>query len=265
MNKYVLVTGSSGGIGKEVVKDLINKGYYVIGIDLVDSKFENNNFKFYKCNLQNFTDIESLLEKVKSITNHLDAIYNLAGIFELQTMLEGSDEDLKKIIDINFFGVYKINKTLLPLLDKQSRIIVFSSECARYSPQPFNGYYALSKIIVDKYADVLRRELNYLDIKVIKVQTGAIKTKLLEGVNDKYQMLVDSTPYHKKPLIKLKKLMDNEINKQLDPHYVSIRLAKLMDKKHPKLLYKIKNSFKLRFLNALPEKIQDFIYVRVIK
>jgi len=265
MDKTILVTGASGGIGKATVINLLEKGYKVIGVDIINSDIKNENYSFLQCDLSSFDNIELLKNEVNKLTNHLDGIMNLAGIFKLQTMLEGNDDDFKKIIDVNFYAAYKINKELLPILDKGSKIIIFSSEVARYSPQPFNGYYALSKIILDKYADILRRELNYLGIKVIKVQSGAIKTGLLDGVNAQYEETVNKTKYHRKPLIKLKKLMDDEIKKRVDPKIVSNTLVKIYEKKHPKILYKIKNSLKLRILNALPEKIQDYIYINVIK
>lgn len=263
--KYVLLTGCSGGIGKSTTLKLLDAGYYVFGLDVCENDITHPNFKFFCCDLTSKTSLESVFSIISKITNHLSAIYNLAGIFKIQSLLEGSEEDLRKIIEINFFAVYRLNKLFTSLLDKQSRIIVFSSEVARYSPQPFNGYYALSKIIVDRYADVLRREYNYLDIKVIKVQSGAIKTKLLDGVNDQYLSMVEKSMHYKKPLTKLKKLMDKEINKQVNPEVVANKLVGIMKKRKPKSLYKIKNSFSLRFLDSLPESLQDKIYKKVIR
>jgi len=263
--KYIIVTGSSGGIGFETVKLLIEKGYFVFGIDYIDNNYQNKLFKFIKCNVTNRSDIINGKNEILKVTNHIDAIYNIAGIFMLESLVEGKEEDFKKIFDVNFFGTYTFNKQFIELLDNKSRIIVFTSEVARYSPQPFNAYYALPKIVLDKYADILRRELNYLNIKVIKVQSGAIKTKLLLGVNDKYNEMVENSTYYKKPLTTLKSLMDDEINKQASPVIVANLLVKILEIKNPKILYKIRNSFKLRFLNSLPEKLQDFIYINVIK
>ncbi|MCQ2815217.1 MAG: SDR family NAD(P)-dependent oxidoreductase [Bacilli bacterium] len=263
--KYIVVTGANGGIGNATARLLLKNGYEVIGVDLFESDINDKHYHHICCDLSNSSSIEECKALIKKMTNEIYMIYNLAGIFKLQTMIEGSEEDLRKILEVNFFGAYKINRSLYPLLTKNSRILMFTSEVARYSPQPFNGYYALSKIIVDKYADILRRELNYVGIKVIKVQSGAIKTKLLDGVNHEYETTLSKTNCYKKPLIKLKKLMDDEIKKQVSPDLMAKKIVKLADKKHTKINYKIKNSFKLRFLNSLPEKLQDFIYSSVIK
>jgi len=265
MKKCVVVSGASGGIGRATVIDLIRKGYFVIGLDVVDNKFKNPSYRFIKTDLTKASTFKTIKKDVSKICNgEIYALLHLAGIFMMQSMIEGKEEDLRKIIEINFFGVYNLTKALFPLLSTESRVLIFSSEVARYSPQPFDGYYALSKVLVDKYADILRREFNYMHIKVIKVQCGAIKTNLLKGVNNKYDAMVKDTVFYKKPLTKLKHLMDNEISKQVSPRIVSYKLVKIISSKNPKISYKIKNSFKLRFLNALPEKLQDKIYLKVI-
>lgn len=263
--RYVLLSGCNGGIGKKTTQRLLQEGYAVIGLDLVDPKIDDPSFSFIPTDITDLKQIELAKEAIQKITPKLDAILNLAGIFRMQSMLEGKEEDLRQILEVNFFSVYRLNKAFFDLLESKARIVVFSSEVARYSPQPFNGYYALSKHLVDTYADILRREMNYLDIKVIKVQSGAIKTGLLSGVDGKYQEMVASSKYYKEPLRKLKKLMDNETEKNASPEIIANLMAKILRSKHPKRLYKIKNSFSLRFLDFLPEGIQDIIYRNVIK
>ena len=106
---------------------------------------------------------------IKEKTDSLYAIINTIGIFKMESIVEGNEEHFKKMFDVNFFGIYLLNKIMFPLLNKGSRIINLTSEVARYSIQPFEAYYNLSKMTLDKYTDVLRRECNYLGIKVIKV------------------------------------------------------------------------------------------------
>jgi len=246
--KYIVLTGTSSGIGYQTALDLLAKEYFVFGIDIQESKINNLNYKHIKCDLSKDESRSLIKEEIDKLTKHIDGIFNVAGIFEFQSIVEGSKEDLYKVIEINFFAVYKLNKALFEYLDKTSRVIILTSEVARYSCQPFNGYYTMSKVIVDTYADVFRRECNYLGIKVIKVQSGAIKTNLLLGVNDKYKKLVDSSTHYKSPLTKLRKLMDDEIKKQVPCEKLSKKLVKIYECKNPKICYRFKNSFKLFFL-----------------
>ena len=154
---------------------------------------------------------------------------------------------------------------MFPLLIKGSRIINLTSELARYTPQPFQGYYNLTKIALDKYTDVLRRECNYLGIKVIKIQSGSMSTPLLKTADSEFNEMVDESKHFKQPLTKLKYMMDRELKKSNDPKLIAKLVVKILKKKYPRIVYRKKNSFALSFIGHLPEKCQDKIYQRVIK
>lgn len=263
--KYVLLTGANGGLGKACKKYLLNNGYFVIGADVVKDEEEIFNFLSIKCDLTNDDDILSLKEQIKKVTNHLDAIINLVGIFKFQSLVEGNEEDFRKCFEVNFFSIYKINKMMFDLLNETSKIINMSSEEAIYSPQPFVGYYSISKCTLDMYNDVLRRECNYLNIKVIKIIAGSFKTKLLIKVEEEYQTLVKNSKLFVTPLTKLRHLMDNELNKNHNPDKLAKLIIKILRKKKPRIVYKINKSFALRLLNILPNRLQDKIYVWLTK
>ena len=265
MNEIVVLTGASGGLGRVTASSLLKDGYRVIGIDICDSDIKNENYIHLICDLTNEIQRKILFNKIHELTNYIYAIINLAGIFMMQSIIEGSSEDLNKIIQVNFFSMYYLNKELIGLLGENSRIINMSSEIAIYSPQPFMGYYAITKKMVDTYSDVLRRECNYLGIKVIKIQSGSMKTKMLTKADTEYQEMLNNTKYFKSPLTTMKYMMDREITKNANPDLIANLMLKILKTKKPKIRYRIKNSKALRFVNALPEKMQDNIYKKVIK
>lgn len=265
--KYILVTGAYGGLGKAVVNRLIDNGYKVFAVD-INIKESNLNQKMIpiKVDVTNDKDILNAFEFISKFTESLYAIINLAGIFYLDSIVEGDEEKLRRIIETNFFGAYKMNRAFLPLLKRgESRIINVTSELVSYSPQPFMGYYTISKGMLDIYCDVLRRELNYQGIKVIKIHSGSFKTKLLSTASEEYNRLINKTKTYQKQLSKLKFMMDKELEKNNNPDKFGIKILKIVNKKKPKLCYNINRSFSLRFLSILPEKLQDWIYLKFIK
>ncbi len=154
---------------------------------------------------------------------------------------------------------------MFDLLEKGSRIINLTSEVAKGSPQPFQGYYNLSKICLDRYTDVLRRECNYLGIKVIKVQSGSMATPMLKTANDNFEVMANNSEHFKEPLFKLKYMMDRELKKSNDPAIIAKLIVKILKKKNPRICYRKKNSVSISFIANLPEKWQDTIYKSVIK
>ena len=263
--KYVLLTGANGGIGKPTLEALLLAGYKVISLDINNNNIVDLDTTFIKCDVTNSVEINNAFKAVKNITNELYAIVNTIGIFMMESIIEGKTEDFEKIFNVNFFGIYKLNKAMFPLLKKDSRIINLTSEVARYSPQPFQAYYNLTKITLDKYTDVLRRECNYLGIKVIKVQSGSMNTTMLKSADNEFNQMVEQSENFKKPLRKLKYMMDRELKKTNDPKILAKLIVKILNKKHPKIRYRKKNSFALSFIGHMPEKLQDKIYQRVIK
>lgn len=265
--KYVLVTGAYGGLGRAVVNSLLDNGFTVFATDLrVDDSIKNELLIPIKVDVTNDEDINNAYKEVSKHTDWLYAIINLAGIFYLDSIVEGEESKLRCIIETNFFGTYKMNKTFMPLLkNNKSRIINATSELAGYSPQPFMGYYTISKGMLDIYTDVLRRELNYLGIKVIKIHSGSFKTKLLANASDEYNRLINKTGHYKKQLTKLKFMMDKELKKDNNPNKFANKIIKIVNKKNPKIRYNINRSFSLRLLSTLPEKWQDKIYLVFIK
>ena len=265
MDKYVLLTGANGGIGKQILISLLENNYKVISLDISDSNIKELATTFIKCDVTNKEDILKAYEIVKGITPTLYSVINTIGIFMMESIIEGSEDDFRKIFEVNFFGVYRLNKIMFPLLNKGSRIINLTSEVARYTPQPFQAYYNLTKITLDKYTDVLRRECNYLGIKVIKVQSGSMNTPLLKTASNEFDEMVNESKHFEKPLRKLKYMMDRELRKTNDPKIMAKLIVKILKKKHPRIRYRKKNSFSLWFIGHLPEKWQDNIYKSVIK
>lgn len=265
--KFVLVTGAYGGLGRAVVEALLEKGYAVFASDIIiDEKLENNRLMPIHIDVTNDRSIFKAYQLISEYTDSLYAIINLAGIFYLDSIVEGDEDKLRRIIDVNFFGTYKMNKTFMPFFEiGKSRIINAVSEIACYSPQPFMGYYAISKKMLDTYNDVLRRELNYIGIKVVKINAGSFNTGLLGKASDEYERLVASTEVYKDQLTKLKFMMDKELEKSHDPKKFAKLVIKILGKKNPKICYNINRSFSLRFLSKLPEKTQDKLYKKFIK
>jgi len=262
---YVLVTGGNGGLGTAVCKALAGRGDTVFVCDRLLPNTPDERMICIETDLTDQKSIDHCKSEIKKCFDHIDAIINLAGIFHLDSMVEGDEDDLRKIFEVNFWGTYRVCKTFLPMLSPGGKIIVMSSELAALSPPPFMGYYSIPKHAVDVYADVLRRECNYLGLKVVKIRAGSFKTSMLGGAASDYDKLLASTKYFQRPLIVLKKLMTDELQKTNDPKLFANLVLKILDAGHPKTVYRIKNSVKLKLLNFLPTGIQDHIYLDVTK
>ena len=262
--KNILITGACGGMGDATVKILKNAGYNIYALD---KKIENKHdgIMYYECDVTSLDSCQYVFEKIKEKCNHIDVIIHLAGIYDLNSLVEISEEDFVRIFNINLFGIYRINKLFLPLLSNKSKIIITSSELAPLDPLPFTGIYGITKTAVEKYAYSLRMELNLLGIKVVVLRPGAVKTNLLNISTDRLDNFVNNTSIYKCNAKKFKSIVDSVESKSKNPSVIGKKILRIIDKKNPKYIYNINRNILLKLLNILPCKLQVFIIKQILK
>ena len=136
--KYVIVTGAYGGMGYAAVKALRDSGYFVFALDRSVKDAEDGVMPI-EVDLTDLGAVEGAFEKVKAVTVSVYSIVHFAGMYNLDSLVEMSEESFERIFDVNVFAAYRVNKVFLPLLKKGSRIVITTSELAPIDPMPFTG------------------------------------------------------------------------------------------------------------------------------
>lgn len=262
--KNVLVTGAAGGMGKAICKALSEKGYCVFALDY---KTDENTFanEFYSCDVTNSDSVNQVFESVKEKVNRLDAIVHTAGIYDMDSLIEMDEERFKKIFDVNLFGVFRINKAFMPLLSKNSRIVITTSELAPLDPLPFTGIYGITKAALEKYAFSLRMETNLLDIPISIIRPGAVDTGLIGASTTALDKFVKNTKLYKCNAERFKKIVDSVESKKIPPERIADKVICALEDKQPHYVYNINRNPLLKLLNALPQKMQVFAIGLILK
>lgn len=261
--QYALIVGAAGGLAKTII-DEIKKDFHVFALDcsshVVDFYQNEKNVEPFLCDITNQEQIEKTKEEILKQTNHLELIINFAGIVVLGSTVEIAPSILEKTLQINVIGMYRINHCFFPLIKEgKGRIINVSSEYGTLLGLPFHSFYTMSKHAVEIYSDSLRREMKIFQIPVIKIRPGSFKTNMQKNVTNQFDELLADTLLFKRPLIRMKKLMDGELKKAKDSKKIVKTFKKAIYAKKPKRVYRANNSFKMKLLSCLPEGLQDFI------
>lgn len=259
--KKIIVTGAAGGVGLATTKHLADHGYFVYAIDIKEIE-QIQNVKSFVCDLTDEEKVKDVYEQIKE--EKIDGIIHLSGTYYMDSMIEIAEAKLKKIFDINFFSVYLVNKTFISLLNKNSKVIITSSELAPLTPLPFNGIYSLTKATLENYAMSLRQELNLLDIKVIIVRPGAINTGLIDLSIQNVERIEKETELYKKNVPLFRHIVESNESKTIEPIKMAKLYQKILDKRKTKLLYKINLNKKLFILSILPKRWQLAIIKKMI-
>lgn len=262
--KKILVTGATGGMGVAICQALVAKGYKVYGIDYRKGD-DIEGVTFFECDVTDRASIEKVYETIKEDAYRIHGIVHTAGIYDMDSLIEMSEERFTRIFDINVFGVFRINQIFAPILGAGSRIVITSSELAPLDPLPFNGIYGITKATLEKYAFSLRMEANLLDIPVSIIRPGAVKTGLLGASTQAIDRFVSNTQLYKSTSTRFKKIVDSVESRNITPDKIADKVLDALESKKPKYVYKINRNPLLLLLNSLPDRMQVEIIGMILK
>lgn len=262
--RTILLTGICGGMGGAAAERLIGEGFRVYGID-VKAECPIPGVTYFRADLSTGEGLGEAFEAMKEMGAELNAIAHFSGVYDMDSLIEISEESFLRIFRVNLFGVFRVNKTFFPLLAPSARIIMVSSELAPLDPLPFTGLYGFSKTAVEKYAFSLRQELNLLGHSVIVIRPGAVKTGLLGDSTAALDRLCAGTRLYSYNADRFRNIVNNVENKTVSPDSIADILIKALSAKHPKYVYNINRNPGLRLLNILPAHLQVKLIGSILK
>jgi short-subunit dehydrogenase len=186
-------------------------------------------------------------------------------MYDLGSLVEMDGDRIKKLFEVNFFAVCRVNRVFLPILSKGGKIIITSSELAPLDPLPFTGLYGVTKSTVEKYAFSLRMELNILGYRVVLLRPGAVKTGMIGVSTDRLSEFCESTSLYSCNAKRFRKIVDSVETKNISPEKIASKVLRILKAKHPKYVYNVNRNLLLRLLSALPDGMQTGIIKMILK
>jgi len=181
--RTAIVTGATGGLGKEFVRLLVNDDrfdeIFVLSrngekLDSLKSEF-GEKIRPYIIDLSDVGQIKNFGKFIETQNFKVSLLINNAGYGKFCSYDEISLDESINMIDLNISGVVAMSLTCIPFMDNGSHIINISSQAA-FQPVPYQNIYSATKSFVKNYSQALNRELKEKGIKVTAVCPGWIKT-----------------------------------------------------------------------------------------
>ena len=258
MGNY-LVTGAGGGMGKAICARLIDEGHRVWGLDLNEAE------GVIKTDITDAQSVLAACERVKTEAGSLDGIIHAAGVYDLNSLVEMPEDDIKRDIDVNLLGAFRVNRTFLPLLGGHGRIVIISSELAPLHPLPFTGVYAVTKTALEQYAAALNMELQLLGHRVVVIRPGAVNTGMLPASTRKLDEFCEHTRLYRLNAARFKRIVDRVEARSVPPEKIASVVSKALAVPHPRLVYNVNRNPLLLLMNVLPKKAQLAIIRKILK
>jgi short-subunit dehydrogenase len=203
-NKNCLLTGATGGLGKEISKQLIKQGYNIFltstnkkSLEKLKSQLNilNNQSKiFYESgNLNKTNDINRIIQKCRKNFSSIDILINCAGVFTVKSLQQTSLKDFEENFNVNIRAPFIFSKEFSKdmIRKKWGRIINIGSSSS-YSGFKDTSIYCSSKHAILGFSRSLHSELKSKNIRTIMISPGSVKTPMGKKVkNQKFEEFID--------------------------------------------------------------------------
>ena len=272
LNKSILITGCSSGIGAALVLEYLKQGFIVFG-SIRDKKMEpllkkkyGNNFIPLVFDVTNYSQISKAYKKVKLKLRgaNLGILINNAGIAQLGPVEHISSEEFDLHLRTMVLGAFNCVQIFLPLLGTENRLtpgkVINISSGGGSIGQPFMASYCSSKHALEGFSESLRRELLIYGIKVIIIAPRAFKTAIWEKSNvDKRASDFRKTVYSQ-AFSKFTGFIKDASKEGQDVEVLARKIYKISTLTKPKVKYSMGPSGLQFFLiRTLPKKLIDKI------
>lgn len=268
MDKYVLITGASSGLGKEIAKTLAVNGFKVFaGIRKEEDKLTleaiNENIMGIFIDVTDQNSVEKAFSTITGITKNLYALVNNAGIAVAGPVECLPIDAIKKQFEVNVYGAIRVSQKFLPLIEK-GRIVNISS-MASFGLFPFVSPYCASKRALDIFFNALALECKKPDLKVISIKPGSVKTPIWDKSISSCEEVLQNIPkeFHDKYKSEYEFLTRNakkNNDKGLEPSEVGELVLKVLTVQNPKLSYCVGNDAKMTELfSKMPLSLFNFL------
>lgn len=199
MQKTILITGSTDGLGLETAKELVSQGHQVLLHGRSKAKLEQaqkvlneisgSSVNSYLADLSNLSEVETMAKAIIEEFDKLDVLINNAGVLKTPEPITKDELDVRFVV--NTIAPYMLTKKLLPLLGTSGRVINLSS--AAQSPVNVEALagrvrllddlnvYAQSKLAITMWSRVMASSLNNNSPVIIAINPGSLlATKMVK-------------------------------------------------------------------------------------
>jgi len=198
--RVAIVTGASAGIGAAIATSLVKAGLVVVGcarreekVAQLASSLQGEKGRLYarRCDLTQETDIRSMFDWVETHPElgRVDVCINNAGLSSATSLLEGSMQDWKNMLDVNVLALclctqLSVQSMIRHKIDDGQIVMVSSFSGHRVAPNPSTRFYAASKFAVTGLLEGWRQEVRDLgsNIRVAAISPGLVATEFQQAM-----------------------------------------------------------------------------------
>ncbi|GLR18731.1 SDR family oxidoreductase [Portibacter lacus] len=186
--KVIVITGASSGIGRSCAIYFIEKGHYVVGLDVNEAALDAVNvedqFTFMKCDVSKEAEVKKCIGTTIEKYGDLDILVNSAGIQRYSTVTETTEEEWDLVMNVNLKSAFLCAKHAIPSMQKKGQgVVVNVSSVQAYITQHRVAPYSTSKTAMLGLTRSIA--VDYApEIRCVAICPGSVDTAMLQVAFD---------------------------------------------------------------------------------
>ncbi|MFT4023343.1 MAG: oxidoreductase [Flavihumibacter sp.] len=239
-NKTWLITGCSTGFGRELAKQVLGQGYEaVVGArrlgDVADivSAYPEQAIAV-QLDVTKKEEIRASVNRAVDIFGTIDVLVNNAGIGYFGAIEESEEEEVRRMFEINFFGLAALTREVLPVMrgNRRGHIINISS-IGGFVGFPAVGFYNATKFAVAGYSEALSKEVEPLGIHVTVICPSGFRTDWAGRSANDSKIVIDD--YRESAHRNQSTIRDNSGKQPGDPARAAAAIIQVAETEQPPL------------------------------
>jgi short-subunit dehydrogenase len=229
--KIVLITGVSSGFGLALSRKLNMNGHRVYGTVRRPMEQPVEGINYLITDVTDAKSVKSAVDQLIEKEGRIDVLINNAGTGIAGAIEHTSDEDAMGLMNVNFFGVHRFTRAVLPHMRRQKNgRIIYINSIGGLMGLPYQGFYSASKFAVEGYCQALRNEVKKYNIQIVSIFPGDFFTAFTPN----RRILVGDNPSgdYSDFRIALKIIERNE-KKGLLPEHLADKVQRIINLKDP--------------------------------
>ena len=187
MNKVIVITGGSDGLGKTLASSLSSDNKVIIlatNEDRLKDVASENNCNYKVCNVKDYSIVESTIKEIINEYEKIDVLINNAGLWIQEELDSNDSERIHSVVDVNLLGVINCSKAVIPYMKKnKDGLIININSQAGINHKAERVVYNATKWDVTGFCKSLQDEVAKYGIRVSNVMPGMMKTDMFKKLN----------------------------------------------------------------------------------
>ncbi|MFY1632703.1 SDR family oxidoreductase [Solwaraspora sp. WMMB335] len=244
MERTALVTGASSGIGQATARELVARGYRVLGTSRSPASLTPRQctpgVEYLPLDLASDASIEALAERLVDV----DVLVNNAGESQSGPIEELPTDALRRLFQVNVIGPVQLTQLVLPGMRERGygRVVMIGSMLASF-PLSYRSSYVASKAALKGFADAARHEFSPYGVWLTTVEPGSINT----GISERRTRYLRSDSPHRHDFETMVTALDRNERTGTDARRVARTIVTAIEAARPRPRYAVGSNAPLVF------------------